>query len=125
MEIPFTIGHREGRSKNKASGRVINMFLEVSPNTGEKEMFLCACPGLKFWADTGTGREIRGIWRSKPDSEYLYVVSHDKLYQYQQDKTKTELGTLKTLSGRITMADNGQELMIVDGDNGRNIIQLE
>jgi len=124
MRVPFTIGYSEGRAKNRASGRLVNMFLEKGPPGDEGKIFLSACPGLKFWADTGTGREIRGIYRSSPTRpkadtpELLYVVSHDKLYQYEADKTKTEIGTLKTLSGRVSMADNGGELMIVDGPNG-------
>ncbi len=118
MRVPFTIGHYQGRSKAIASSRLVNMFTEIGPIGEESKFILSACPGLKLWADTGKGREIRGIYRSSPSPELLYVASHDKLYQYEADKTKTEIGTLETLSGRVSMADNGSELILVDGENG-------
>ncbi len=52
----------------------------------------------------------------------LYVVSGGNFYRIESTGTKVLLGTLNTLSGRVSMSHNGalngKQILIVDGTNG-------
>lgn len=59
---------------------------------------------------------IRGMYTTAKGS--LYVVSGSGLYSVSSAWVHTLIGTLRTSSGHVGMADNGIELIVVDGANG-------
>jgi len=66
---------------------------------------------------------ITGIRGTCTQNTFLYVVSGNKLYRYDQatpDATPAELeiGTLQTAYGDVSMATNGTQVCIVDGVTG-------
>lgn len=96
----------------------MNLYLELiesnsAPN-GEVGYFPKA-PGLKRLATVGTG-PIRAIYTT--NTGRLAVVSGNKLYSVSAGMVPLESGTLESISGRVDMADNGNQLMIVDGKAG-------
>lgn len=106
------------RSKNVDCQRCINLYPEMNEiGTGkEKEIAsLVSTPGLNLLNTIGLGPTRGGFTASNGSG---FVVSKNKLYQINTSYVATELGTLNTSSGPISMADNGLQLMIVDGANG-------
>lgn len=106
------------KSVNVDCQRCINLYPEVNElGTGkEREVAaLLGTPGLQLLATIGDGPH-RGSWFGS--NGVLYVVSKNKLYSVSSSWVATELGTLQTNSGQVSMADNGIHLMIVDGSYG-------
>lgn len=99
--------------------RTINLFPEKHEGGGQfanGELYdMISCPGLKLKASVGTG-PIRGAWFTSGGR--LAVVSGNQLYRVDPDWTSYLIGTLNSLSGRVGMADNGLQLMLVDGAFG-------
>lgn len=96
--------------------RCINLYPELNEiGTGkEKEVaHLVSTPGLRLLSAVGAGPH-RGSWTVSSSGE-LYMVSGNGLYKVASDWTSTLLGTLNTASGRVSMADNGLQLAVVDG----------
>lgn len=82
----------------------------------EKEVAsLVATPGLNLLASIGTG-PIRGVYTAS--NGQFFVVSKNELYRVSSTYVGTLLGTLSTASGAVSMADNGLQLVVVDGTYG-------
>lgn len=106
------------QSVNVDCQRTVNLFPEVNPlGTGkEKEVAsLVPSPGLKLLL-TLPQSPLRGLWRGS--NELLYAVAGNALYLVSSTFTYTALGTLLTATGPVSMADNGLQLVVVDGPNG-------
>lgn len=80
-----------------------------------KAIFL-GFPGLSLFGNYGAG-PLRGWW-VVPGQPYLYAVYGNTLYRIANDGSLTQIGTLLTSAGRVAMADNGAQLMLVDNPNG-------
>lgn len=76
---------------------------------------LVGTPGLRLLATLGSG-PVRGMWFTT--TGVFYVVSGQNLYSVTSSWVATNIGTLETSSGSVSMADNGIQLVIVDGVNG-------
>lgn len=115
MKIPFIGPTSEERSRDADYQRTVNWYVEKSAGGG---LVLYPTPGSKAFTVVGQG-PIRG---SLVFNDLLWVVSGDKLYSVDTAGTPTERGTLSTSGGRVEMAhngaDNGQELILVDGTKG-------
>lgn len=108
----------EMQSKNVDCQRTVNMFTELNAlGTGKEREVACLVPtpGLRLLA-TLPKNECRGLW-SASNGE-AYAVYNDKFYQISSSWAATELGTLNTDTGPVSMADNGIHLVIVDGVDG-------
>ncbi len=95
--------------------RCLGLYPEINETgTGkEKEIAsLVGTPGLRLLASIGAG-PIRGVYTSS--TGVLYVASGNKLYSVDSSWTATEVGTLGTTVGPVSMADNGIQLFAVDG----------
>lgn len=111
----------ESRSKNVDAQRCINLYPELNElGTGkEKEVAsLIWTPGLSSLCTVGDG-PIRGAYTASNGE--LFVVSGSKCYQVSNGWAATELGTLNTATGLVSMADNGTTLVIVDGSFGYTV----
>lgn len=119
MRFPGFIGPGyESQSKNVDCQRTVNMFPEINAlGTGkEREVAsLVPTPGLTTLV-TIPKVECRGLWCASNGE--AYAVYQDKFYQISSSFVATELGTLNTDTGPVSMADNGTQLVIVDGTDG-------
>ena len=119
MRFPGFIGPTyKLRSPNVDCQRCINLYPELDETHMAKEGeigALVGTPGLKLLATLGDG-PIRGVWYTSNGK--LYVVSGSTLYKVASDWTHTTIGTLQTSTGQVSMADNGAQLVVVDGPNG-------
>ena len=126
MKIPFISQAYSGRSLNFETSRSINLFPEVSadPSHSKAVAALYGTVGAESWSSIGTD-PIRGM---RSVNNVLYVVAGSGLYSISGANriVSLTLGTLRTSSGRVLMADNGvaatgvggNQLMIVDGVDG-------
>jgi hypothetical protein len=109
-------------SVNVDCQRCINLYPELDElGTGkEKEIAsLVGTPGLTLLQTIGLG-PIRGMHRSS-DGQF-FVASGNKLYQVSSLWATTELGTLNSSTGHVSMADNGVTLMVVDEPSAYTVI---
>lgn len=105
-------------SRNVDCQRCIGLYPELHElgrGKAQEVASLRATPGHELLATIGSG-PYRGVWFTS--TGVLYVVSGNKLYSVDSAWSATERGTLNTASGYVSMADNGIQLVIVDGSNG-------
>lgn len=101
--------------------RTVNFYIELDEagtgKGGEPATFI-GTPGLKFIQNVGTG-PIRATY-SLSDQEVMYVVSGNSVYRLDGVNSIPVLltNTLNTNSGPVDVADNGIQVLIVDGTNG-------
>lgn len=103
------------RSVNVDCQRCVGLYPEMNETGRGKEnevAALVATPGLVTLL-TLPGTPVRGLYTASNGD--LYAVAEDKLYYIDSNWASTELGTLQTNSGPVSMADNGFDLVIVDG----------
>lgn len=105
-------------SVNVDCQRCINLYPELNElGTGkDKEIAsLVGAPGLSLLATLPVAGHRGSLTASNGQ---MFMVARNKLYRVLSDFTYTELGTLVTTSGNVSLADNGLQLVVVDGPNG-------
>lgn len=112
MEIPFLGGAYEGRSKSINAQQSINLFPVYDQQEGKTPVAMYGTPGTVEFCDTGVGAIVRGMHVM---GEYLYAVVGSAVFQIDSAGTGTNLGSITTSTGHVGMADNGTQLLIVDG----------
>lgn len=119
MRFPGFIGPSyTHQSLNVDSQRSVNLFPEIHPlgTAKEKEVAsLVPTPGLLSLL-TLAESPVRGLHRAS--NNQLFAVGGDKLYRISSAWVATELGTLSTLTGPVSIADNGTHVVVVDGTSG-------
>lgn len=96
--------------------RCVNLYPHFSESGSSKEPnMLLGTPGLELFATCGIG-PIRGLFTTAGNR--CFVVSGNKLCELSTTGTVTDHGSINTTIGRVSMAENGSELMVVDGTNG-------
>jgi hypothetical protein len=119
MRFPGFIGPSYTlESKNVDCQRCVNLFPEINAlGTGkEKEIAALVPTQGKRLLLTLADSPIRGSYTAS-NGEF-YAVGGQKLYSISSLWVATEIGTLATDSGPVSMADNGIELVLVDGTDG-------
>jgi hypothetical protein len=98
--------------------RAVNIYVEMNAlGTGKdgEVAILAATPGLRLKV-TLPESPVRGIWYTSTGE--LYAVGGTKLYSISSAWVATEIGSLSTSSGYVSIADNGTHVFIVDGTFG-------
>jgi hypothetical protein len=109
----FGLGN-QGKSSNVDAQRRLNLYIEVQQDPEKHVLTLYPTPGLATFVNFGA-TPIRGTYDK---SEVFYVVHRNVFYSVANNGTMTVLGTLATFAGRVSIADNGTQIIIVDGPNG-------
>lgn len=117
MKINLIGPQSEEQSRDVDYQKTQNWYPSAAPS-GRNQIVLYPTPGLKSFTTCGSG-PIRG---SIVFDDLLWVVSGDTLFSIDSAGTATSRGTLNTSGGRVVMAhngaDNGEEIIMVDGTNG-------
>lgn len=109
------------QSVNVDCQRCINLYPEINElGTGNEQEVasLVSTPGLRLLTTLPTG-PIRGEYTDS--SGNLWVVAGDAIYQISDEWDYTFIGTLQTQSGPVSFADNGIQMVVVDGPFGYQI----
>lgn len=119
MRFPGFIGPSYTlQSKNVDCQRTVNLYPEMNElGTGkEREVAaLVGTPGL-LRKLTLSGGVTRGGYTAT-NGEF-YAVGGNKLYRISSAWVATELGTINTTTGPVSMADDGKYVILVDGTYG-------
>jgi hypothetical protein len=105
-----------GRSKAVSAQKRQNLFLEVKPEKDKTNLAAYPTPGLTLFANAGNNPS-RGLWWLQ-SLNLLYSVNANKLLEIDKNGVVTERGTLSTAEGTVSISDNAQQIIIVDGENG-------
>ena len=123
MRIPFLGPTYNSRSPNIACDRSINWYPEINSQDSKDVIAMIGTPGTTYFTGTGS-LPVRGMHAF---NNLLYTVIGNTLYSVNTAGVySAPLGTLTTSSGRVQMTDNGlaanglggNQLMVVDGQNG-------
>ena len=116
MIIPFATSSYRHDSLPISAQRALNLYAERQPQDAKTPVSVHGSPGIVTLATAGEG-PIRG---RHVLGGLLYVVSGPWLYSITNDPTPvaTRLGGQISGSAVLSMADNGSELVIVNGTNG-------
>jgi len=118
MKIPFLGGAYEGRSKSINAQQSINLFPVYDKFEGKEVIAMYGTPGLIEFVNTG-GTIVRGLHIM---GDYMYAVVDDTVYEITTAGDATSLGVITTSTGHVSMADNGTQLIIVDGTANGHIV---
>jgi Phage stabilisation protein len=112
--ILFATESAESRSLPLSAQRLVNLFTERQPQEAKSPIPLFGVPGMSGFSSVGSG-PIRGGWTMQ---NVLYVVSGQELYRIDQSGTGTLVGAGIDGASVVSMADNGNQLCIVNGVHG-------
>lgn len=116
MRFPlFGIG-LQGKSPIVTAKKLQNMFAEIRPMGEQSQIVAYGTPGLQLFVDFGDTPPRGGIYFEPND--VAYVVHRGTLWEINNAGATTNRGSLGTTSGRVSLAHNGVQVMIVDGTNG-------
>ena len=101
----------------------INFFAEIDPTKAQGERGIVALyptPGLKTQVQLNALGEVRGMF-TMSGGDYFVAVSRNRVYKVDVTMTATQVGTLTTTSGPVSISDNqtstGLIAYIADGVN--------
>jgi len=116
MQLPILGPGVAGRSRAVTAQKRQNLFLEIKPEKDKSNLVAYGTAGLKNFLDLGAN-PIRGLWWYQAINR-LFAVAYDQLIEIYADGTTFNRGTLNSTSGTVSIADNGTQMIIVDGSAG-------
>ncbi len=111
--IQWATASNRGRSQAANGSRLVNLYAEALPADSKSQVVLHGTPGTARFSQLPT-YPVLGLQVMRDE---LYAVTPTKLYRVHSNGKYTELGDVE-LSGRVSMATNGTELVLVDGVKG-------
>lgn len=105
-----------GRSRAISAQKRLNLYMEVRKDEDKSSLIAFGTPGLRLFSDMGA-QPARGMWWFEATNS-LFVASYDGLFEVRSDGSYTLRGTIDNISGNVSMADNGLQLMLVNGPSG-------
>lgn len=97
-----------------------NLYTEISPAATTKQpYYFIKIPGLRLLSPATSGLSIggcRGMITTSDNS--TYVCNYNQINRLLENGDRELIGTINSTTGNVSFADNGAQLMIVDGMNG-------
>lgn len=114
MQIPLLGLGLQGRSVNLNSARRLNLYLEVDQQGEKSKIAAFGTPGLTLFYDFGATpiRAMHGL------GDYIYCCHRGSFIRINNAGIAETLGTLQSQTGNMDIADNGDQIMVVDGSYG-------
>jgi len=114
MRIPLTGGAYVAKSIIASAQRCLNLYPEINPKDAPVPFTYYPRPGIRLLADTGSLSALRTLYRASNGN--LYGVSGRAVYLISSTWGITFLGALAvSLNTPVSMADNGVDIVLVDG----------
>lgn len=110
--FPLFDVHQEGRSPRTSAQEHINVYCDLKPQGDRSQMEWHGRAGLEAFTTVIEAHPSRGMLGVE---NYLYTVHEDQFYRVNLAGTVENKGTLLTTNGRVDMASNGAEVLVVDG----------
>lgn len=112
--VPFYSTGQQGKSRTVTAQRHLNLYAELTKPQDKTQLAFYGTPGTTLRTSFGD-TPVRG-WIAVGD--FFYAVHRGTLYKVDNASTKTAMGTLNTVAGKVSMAYDGTRIVIVDGTNG-------
>lgn len=111
----LTTGAYAARSLVAAAQRCINLYGEKNPDGSPFPFTFYPTPGLTLLTSVTptTGSGWRALWSAS--NGQLFGVCGSSAYSISSSWVATKLGDLQTWSGPVSVTDNGNYVLIVDG----------
>lgn len=115
MRIPLGQSDHDRSVAETPAIRVLNRYYESDPTNQKDQVALLTRPALRKWITLPTS-PVRQVY-SQPGAfdEALFAVGGSKVYRIDTDETVTEIGTLGSSTGSVSMAATDTHLFIADG----------
>lgn len=114
VTIPFAREYSARIAKTISNEKLINLYSRPMTTHNKERYVLQQRPGLVVDEIYSIGPH-RG---SLVHADSMYFVSSNAVYMMESDGTTTRIGSIYSYTGRVGMASNGTELIIVDGLDG-------
>lgn len=115
MKVPVFIGgSNPARSPDADDSVLVNGYVEAQEGNARAPVGCYGMPGTVLAHTMGTGPH-RGVIKQGTDS---YFVSGSHVFRRDAAGVVTDCGAITTSTGRVGMASNGTEVLIVDGVKG-------
>lgn len=112
----FGLGVQQ-KSRPANAQRRVNLYYELQHDPDGARMVAYQTPGLdSAFIDFG-GTPARGRI-APPASDYAFFVHRNTFWQVDNAGVKTSRGTIGTSSGKVSMAQDGRYIVLVDGALG-------
>lgn len=111
----FGLG-QQGKSPNVTAQTRVNLYAEIAFEGDKSRVAYFPTPGTTQFTSVGAN-PVRGMHASTSFDD-LYAVGYGVLYGITPAGVATNLGALTTVSGYVSMADDGTRILMVDGVNG-------
>lgn len=115
MQLPILGLGLQGRSPAVSAQRRLNLYLEFHAEGRDKTSISAhGTPGLTLFYDFGATpiRAMHGL------GDYIYCCHRGSFIRINNAGIAETLGTLQSQTGNIDIADNGAQIMVVDGTYG-------
>ena len=114
-KVPLTVGAYTAKSVIAEAQRCVNLYMEKNPQDSMFPTTHYPTPGLVTVATSA-----KNIWRGlfQASNGTLFGACGDGFFIISPSWVLTQIGSLATSFGPVSMVDNGTELLIVDGSAG-------
>jgi hypothetical protein len=102
-----------GKSPVVTAQSHLNLYAEVTPTGDKSQVSFYGTPGLTLFASFGDTPTRGAI----PVGNLAYVVHRGTFYEVNPAGVATSRGSIGTVTGRVSMAYNGTQIGLVDGDS--------
>ena len=120
-KIPLITGAYTAKSVIASAQRCVNLYMEKNPQDSTFPTTHYPTPGLVLLT-TSPQKSWRSLYLA--NNGVLFGVCGNALYTISAGWVLTQIGTLSTNAGLVSMVDNGTTLMIVDGNNSGYTVAL-
>jgi hypothetical protein len=114
VKVAFVGASAQARSATANNQRTLNCYLEMDQGNPRAPVALYGTPGTVLRATLGAG----GCRGSITSDGLTFWVAGNTVYTLTPGYVVTTLGTIGTSAGRVGIATNGTEVLIVDGAAG-------
>jgi hypothetical protein len=105
------------KSRPATAQRRVNLYFEVQQDPDGARIVAYQTPGLDAALVNFGGTPIRGAI-APGESDYAYFVHRDTFWQVDNAGQVTSRGTIGTSTGKVSMAEDGRYIVLVDGAKG-------
>lgn len=116
-KMPLTQGAYQAKALVAEAQRCVNLYGELNPKDSPFPMTFYPTPGTTTVANAVpvNGSGWRQLWFAS--NNQLYGVCGSTVYAISESWALTSLGNITSESGYVSMTDNGDYVVIVDGSN--------
>lgn len=121
MRVALTQGAYTARSKKASAQRQVNIFSEQNPQDAPAPFTFYGTPGYTLWSTVPGDGPVRLEYVTS--TGILFGVRGLKVYRYN-DGSWIDSGSLGSTVGRAVAADNGKQVVFVDGSPTAPVVDL-